>query len=109
MAFYKDKNQSAMAVLDAERETMRPERYAIAAATIKANDYLDYAHDVQAALGKARNFYWTYHGSREVVRVAYAENRPVAAVAAELLDLRKKELARQRQATRELNRRMGWT
>ncbi|MGE4483016.1 hypothetical protein [Acidocella sp.] len=109
MAFYKEKTQSALAVLDAERETIRPESYAIGVATIKANDFLAYAQDVQTALGKARNFYWTYHGSQKLVRAAYAENRPVAEVAAELLDLRKQEIARQRQATRELNRRMGWT
>lgn len=109
MGFYKQRTQDMLTTLEANHETVSNEGYAIGMATIKANDFLAYAQDVQTALGKARNFYWTYHDAQKLVRAGYAENRPVEAVAAELLDLRKKEIARQRQATRELNRRMGWS
>jgi hypothetical protein len=108
MGFYKQTTQDMLATLEAKREKVSNEGYAIGIATIKANDFLAYAEDVQGALGKAQNFYWTYLGSQTLVRTAYDANRPVAEVATELLELRRQDMARKRKATRALNRRMGW-
>ncbi|GBR73881.1 hypothetical protein [Acidiphilium acidophilum] len=108
MRFYKESTQDILGKLETMRETLNNNDYALGIATIKANDFVAYTEDVLAALGKARNFYWTYRGSQNLVRSAYHANRPVAEVAAELLELRKQDIARQRKATRELNRRMGW-
>lgn len=107
MIYYRHTTQAALDKLDAERAAMSPDIYAAGRGMILGNDHLAYVTAVEIAMGRARNFYWTYRPARSLVRDAYTAGRKPEAVASELLDIRRKQIGDQRRWTREQNKQFG--